>query len=67
MDPVLFGFLEMCAGLIGVGFGIGGLVRRMRGKPSRGPGDLATSWGLILSGLALAAFGFVQWVFGVWL
>lgn len=67
MDPVLFGFFEMCAGLIGVGFGIGALVRRRRGKPGRGPGDVASAWGLILFGLLLAAFGFVQWVFGGWL
>lgn len=47
----------MAAGLLGLGFGLGGIARLRRGAPSRGPGDRLSSVGLVLFGLLLALTG----------
>lgn len=49
-------FWEVVIAGLGVAFGLGGLAR-LRTKPERGPGDGASSWGLIVTGSILVIHG----------
>ncbi len=53
-------WLEVGAGLIGVGFALGGIARARRlGWRSRS--DQINAWGLLVFGLLLAGVGIVRW------
>lgn len=62
MDGASFGFVKLCVGLLGIGFGLGALARRAHGKPSRGPGDLLSACALMVFGAILVISGSSTWI-----